>query len=658
MIDFKTHRSPHLIFQEIGHFSCKWSPDGFWGKRSELCLKATIPSIRDSLNNLKNSAVFKNFITAANSGKGEFYGVYWSDGDCYKFLESLSYFFASTGDKNLELELDEHISNIANAQEADGYINTQIQLLGEDRWNYRPYHEDYNLGHLFTSASVHHLITGKTNFLNIAIKAADCLIKRFRDDSKAAAIFGWNPSHLMGLIDLYRATENPAYLNMVAFFINVRGTEDVPPCRPEHSIDTNEQNQMGIPLKDENVAVGHAVTAAYLYCGGADLFSENGDKELFEALQKIWDNIATSKVYVTGAIGVHHSGTSTRGDKINRQSDDGDRVHEAFGMEYRLPNSTAYNETCANIGNAMFSYRMLMITGESKYADMMETVMYNSGLSGNSIDGERFCYTNPLEWRGQNHTMLSNDTHERWKTFTCFCCPPQVGRTIAKIHSWAYSLSNDGVVFNLYGSNVLKTALINGEEIEIRQSTNYPWEGEIIVNVDKAPKSEATLSFRIPTWANEAQVILNKEPVNEKIECGQFFHLKRSWQDNDEIKLIFTLKPRMIRSHPFVEETRNQVAIAYGPVIYCLESIDIPNNHPIENILIPKDFKPEASYQSDLLGGIVALEGKVFVQGQEAKNLYQDYNPNDRSSVSVKMIPYYAWNNRGEPSMSVWLPLA
>jgi DUF1680 family protein len=626
---------------------------GFWAKYFKLSKDHIIPSTWEAMNNPINSAVFTNFYITAELKDGEQLGVDWGDGDCYKWMEALSYVYGTTGDEKTLDVLDELISVIAQAQAPDGYLCTQIQLNPEkERWSRRSHHELYNIGHLFTSAAIHYEATGKDNFLNIAVKLADYLYTVFAPRPPELAHYGWNPSNIMGLVDLYRVTNDQRYLELAGIFVDMRGsgTDPVVKVRQDHFIREHrgDQNQDRIPLRDEIYAVGHAVTAMYLYSGAADVYAETGESELLEALERIWNDVVYNKMYITGAVGAYHQGISIRGDA----------VHEAFGRPYELPNATAYNETCANIGNAMFSWRLLNITSEAKYADIIERVIYNSGLSPVSIDGEHFFYTNPLRFYGKDHHLLSSDEYERWHTYKCYCCPTQVARSTAWMNKWAYSFSEDSVWVNIYSGNVLEKSLDLGSTLMLEMETDYPWDGRVLLKVSEAPDRDFAIRLRIPEWAKGTIVKINDSSFDGEITPGSYLGLKRVWNSGDVITIEFPMEVRLVQSHHLMAENRNHIAVIRGPVVYCLESVDLPEGVKVSEIHFPNNIRVRETFDRDMLGGVTVLEMdavRVIYNGDEA--LYKSYIPPTKENVSIKMIPYYAWANRGITEMSVWMPL-
>ncbi|PIY40274.1 MAG: hypothetical protein COZ06_28350, partial [Armatimonadetes bacterium CG_4_10_14_3_um_filter_66_18] len=354
------------------------------------------------------------------------------------------------------------------------------------------------------------------------------------------------------------------------------------------------------------------------------------------------------KLYVTGAVGAYHHGVSSRHDM----------VHEAFGREYELPNRTAYNETCANIGNAMWGKRLLELTGDAKYADVMEQVLYNSALSAMDVDGTRFCYTNPLA-RQRDGAMLSNDTPERWFVHQCYCCPPQVARTLASVHEWAYSVSDAGVWVHLYGGSVLDAELPGKGRIRLTQETDYPWDGQVTIRIEEAPAGACGIMLRLPGWADGAGIAINGTPAEVAPQPGTYAVLDREWIAGDEIVLTLPLRVRLVESHPLVEETCNQVAVMRGPIVYCLESVDLPAGVAIHEVRVPRALELTPRHDAQLLGGVTVLEGQArrLAAGDWEGRLYRDLAPGEGDPVALRLIPYYAWNNRGPVEMRVWLPL-
>jgi DUF1680 family protein len=634
----------------LAHDAVRWTR-GFWADRFQLCRETILPSMRQAMDDPDNAAWFGNFCVAAGLQEGTHQGTFWSDGDCYKWMEAAAHVYGITHDADLDRALDELIEVIAQAQDPDGYICTQIQLTDRERWQRRNHHELYNMGHLLTSACVHHQVTGKDSFLVVATRLADYLYDLFASRPRKLVHYGWNPSNIMGLVDLYRTTDDLRYLELAQVFVDMRGAapEDFSRIPGWVLRDGGDQNQDRVPLRKETQAVGHGVTATYLWCGAADVYAETGELVLLEALERIWDDVTTNKLYVTGALGALHHGASPRGDP----------VHEAFGLPYQLPNATAYNETCTNIGNAMWNWRLLNLTAKACYADGMEQVIYNSMLSPMSADGTRFFYTNPLRWYGCEHQPLSHDAHERWFTHDCYCCPPQVARSIARLHNWAYSLSGEGVWVHLYGGSHLETELPDGEPLVLVQDTRYPWRGAIEITLERAPSELFSVMLRIPGWADGAEIHINGGPADTQVRPGRYAKLERVWSAGDVIELSLPMQTRLLVAHPKVEETRNQVAVARGPVVYCLESADLADGVDLAEVYVPREIEWTPRYDAELLGGIAVLKGQAcrFRTRPDQGSLYHTLEDVALEPLPITLIPYYAWANRGIGKMSVWLPL-
>jgi len=647
----QAEHGPHVKLRSISPTEVRWT-DGFWAARFDQCRRVVTPSLWRVMQLSDNAATFNDLRMAGGvTPKDKPGGTKWSDGDCHKCIETMAHLFQVTGDEKLDQRMDEAIAWVAKAQEPDGYLSSWVQLRGVDRWADLRNHELYNMGHLMTAACVHHRATGKDNYLEIATRTGDYLYDLFSPRPKELAHFGFNPSNVMGAVDLYRTTRNPKYLKLAGIFVDMRGS----------ATGGSNQNQAAIRLRKEQEAVGHCVTATYLWCGAADVYAETGEKALLEALDRLWQDVTRHKMYVTGGVAALHHGELSRR-TLRRWPRDS--VHEAFGAEYQLPNRTAYNETCANIGNAMWNWRMLGLTGEAKYADLMERVLYNSMLSAIGLDGTDFFYTNPLRRSGPDVPLESNDSAARWPDTTpkspvhCYCCPPNVARTLAKLHGWAYSVSADAVWVNLYGGNNLQTELPNGSPVRLTQKTDYPWDGKVTIQVQQAPADPVALMLRIPGWTTDAAVAVNGKPVDAKLTPGTYAAIRRQWSPGDVVELDLPMDVVFLQAHPLVEETRNQVAVMRGPIVYCLESPDLPEGVAVDDvaILAAVDWTPR--WDQDLLHGVTVLEGEARVRQPRdwTNRLYQRWRPEGDRRIPVRLIPYYAWANRGVSEMTVWLP--
>jgi DUF1680 family protein len=623
---------------------------GFWGDRFQLCSESIIPDMEQALEDPANGAYLGNFRRAVGLEEGGHRATNWSDGDCYKWLEAQAWLYAVTRDPKVDVKMDYWIDLIARTQAKDGYIGTQTQLNpNKERWGARVYHELYNHGHLMTAAAVHYQATGKDSFLAVAEKLAAYLETVFGPRPKELADYGWNPSNIMGLVDLYRVTGNKRWLDLAGVFVDIRGTKSGPSSRwglPENTDDPHpgDQNQNRVPVRNETKAVGHAVTGIYLWAGAADVYAETGDRSLLKALRAIWTDMVERKMYVTGAVGAYHHGVSDRYDL----------VHEAFGREYELPLRDAYNETCANISNAMWNRRMMQITGEAQFGDVMERVLYNAGISGMQLDGRAFCYCNPLR-RQHGTPLLDHDSPKRLKTMTCYCCPPSVARLIAKSAWWAYGVSQDAVWINLYGEGTLDTQLPGGEAVELHQESDFPWDGTVTITIDAAPTSPIDLRLRIPAWADGAAIAVNGANAS-KVDAGQYASIKRTWKAGDTVCLTLPMQPRLVAANPLVESVWGQAAVLRGPVVYCAESMDLPEGVALSNVRLPRDAAWQIERRFDLLGGVTLLRTQArSVTPPRGDGLYRPLTSGQGRKFPLTLIPYYAWNNREETEMSVWL---
>lgn len=645
-----TSASPHVKFRTIDLDAARWV-GGFWGDRWELNRRVTVPTMKQVLELPDNSASFHNLRVAAGLVPGKFNGNNWSDGDCYKWIEAAASVYALTRDPELDRQMDEAIAVIAKAQAPDGYISTQIQLTSVKRWTDVKYHELYNMGHLLTAACIHHRMTGKDNFLAVARRCADYLCSVFEPQPKELAHFGFNPSNIMGAAELYRTTGDRRYLRLADIFVTMRGSQPGGP----------EQNQAKVPLRKETEAVGHAVTAAYLWCGAADVYAETGEAALLTALERLWTDVTTRKMYLTGGTAALHNGESFRTQRKGKA----ESVHEAFGMPYQLPNRTAYNETCANIGNAMWNWRLLLLTGEARYADVMERVFYNSMLSAIGLEGNDYFYSNPLRRAGKDVPLLHNDSATRWPNTTraspvyCFCCPPSLARTFAQLQTYAYGLSPDAVWVHLYGSGRLATKLPGGAPVALTQQTDYPWDGKITLRLEQVPSTEMAVRLRIPAWVTAPVVKINGATITQAVQPGSYCEVRRRWSAGDTVELDLPMEVAVMESHPLVEENRNHVAIMRGPLVYCLEDKDLPPGVAIEDVRLERAGRWTVRHDPQLLRGVTVLETKArrVPRASHVDALYRRAPEGNASSIPLRLIPYYAWNNRGESPMSVWLPV-
>lgn len=615
----QTGASPHARLKPVGvrEVSLK---TGLLAERYQTNITAGISA---GWKQLWESHTIPNFYVASGQRPGKVEGPRYIDSDGYKWLEGACWAYAQTHDSNLKAWIDEFVDVIAAAQEEDGYVNTHF--MGERKslrfTDLNHAHEIYCFGHLTQAAVAHHRVTGEDKLLGVARRFADLLYRLFGPDGKWGTC--GHPEAEMALVELYRETGEQRYLVLASRMIDARGRK--PPV-----LDGSAYLLDHAPLREQKEAVGHAVRALYLYAGATDLYLETGERALFEALQTLWHDVFTRKVYITGGLGARYDG-------------------EAFGAPYELPNLRAYAETCAAIAGFMWNWRLLHVQPEARYADAMEVALYNGILSGVSLDGTRYFYMNPLESRGG---------YERQAWFGCACCPPNVHRTLASLPAYLYSLDDSTVYVHLYASSELNTRLPNGQPVQLQVETNYPWSGEISLRVSQG---RYRLALRIPGWAGSVDLRVNSEMV--EAPPGTYVVLERDWQAGDTVELSLPMPIQVMRANPRVEEDRSSGALMRGPVVYCVEEEDAPGVNLMELYLPSSTSGLTAAYDGSLLGGVVAITGTALVDtvNRSEQPLYvpvSAYVAPKWRERTVRWIPYYAWANRGAGAMKVWLPLA
>lgn len=645
-------QSPYTKLHSLNMNDVIWT-EGFWAEKFDVCKNMMVPFMWEILNNPDVSHSFRNFEIAAGKKEGVHSGPPFHDGDFYKWFESAAMVYSITKDKKLDELMDKIIATIAQAQREDGYIHTPVNIEQRQHpekkkeFAERLDFETYNLGHLMTAACVHYRATGKTNMLVLAKKATDYLYGFYKRSSPELARNAICPSHYMGVIEMYRTTNEPRYLELAKSLIEIRKMVEK----------GTDHNQDRIPFRDQSSAIGHAVRANYLYAGVADVFAETGDTSLLNPLELIWDDLVHRKMYITGGCGALYDGISPDGSTYEPSNIQ--QVHQAYGRDYQLPNIAAHNESCANIGNMMWNWRMLQINGDARYADIMEQTLYNSILSSVSLDGKRFFYTNPLcVNKDLPYTLRWSKDREEYISL-CNCCPPNVVRTVAEVSNYAYSTSDKGLWCHLYSGNKLSTKLKNGSTIELEQQTDYPWDGDINITMNKVPKDAFSLFLRIPSWCHSAQLQVNGIPVQTLVNPGSYAEINRKWKKSDHIELTLPMEAKLIESNPLVEESRNQIAVKRGPVVYCLESPDMAEDMRIFDVAISTktNFKPVKITLAN--SHITALTGEATIISEKnwSNQLYREVSDNQTKTIPIQLIPYYTWNNRGKSEMTVWIPV-
>jgi DUF1680 family protein len=588
--------------------------DDFWQPRRDANRTRTIPTQHAKL---ESSGALGNFRRAVGKQDGPFVGFIFADSDVYKWLEAAASVIATDPDPALDRQMDDVIATVATAQRPDGYLNTHFALDKADlRYtNIKDAHELYCAGHLFQAAVAHHRATGKTNLLDIATRFADHLAATFGPGGRLVA-----PGHEeveMALVELARTTGRSDYTSLAARFIGARG-QNLAGGDPYH--------QDHVPFADLAEVTGHAVRAVYLACGAADVVAETGEPAFLAPLERQWHNMIARRSYVTGGIGARHD-------------------LESFGVDYELPNSRAYTETCAAVGSVMWAHRMLALAGDARYADVMEWTLYNGVLPGLSLDGEHYFYENPL---------ADDGTHRRKAWFGCACCPPNVARLLAQLPGYFYATSDGAVWVHLYAAGTVTLSIPNGPAVTIHVATRYPWDGTVEITVDA--DIEFTLHLRIPAWCESgATAAINGHPVPTPTP-GTYLALHRTWAAGDVVRLDLPMPVRHIESHPHVTENAGRIAVARGPIVYCVESPDVAD------LAIPTDAEWTPTWHPDLLGGVVTLTTTAHLRRPTdwPDTLYRTARPATPTVTPTKVnaIPYYAWANRAADPMRVWLPLA
>jgi hypothetical protein len=626
----------------------KVTPGTFWGQRLQASRDVTVPL---AFSKCESEGRYKNFENAAAHLKDpskvfKVNGVGYSfdDTDPYKTIEGASYILQTYPDKKLAHYVDSVIDIIGSAQEPDGYLYTARtqnpadphHWAGEKRWVKEEdlSHELYNLGHMIEGAVAHYQATGSKKFLDIARRFADVVCKEVGPNPGQACVVPGHQIAEMALARLYLATGEKKYLDEAKFLLDYRGKTTI----------VHDYSQAHKPVVEQDEAVGHAVRAAYMYAGMADVAALTGDESYVKAVDRIWDNIVTKKLYITGGIGATSSG-------------------EAFGPNYYLPNMSAYCETCAAIGNVYVNYRLFLLHGESKYYDVLERTLYNGLISGVSLDGGGFFYPNPLESMGQ---------HQRQAWFGCACCPSNICRFIPSLPGYVYAVKDKNVYVNLFLANQT-TLNVGGKKVGLTQQTQYPWDGDIAITVNQNATGQFAMKIRIPGWVRgkvvptdlysysdnkrlSATCSVNGNAIDVTPSADGYLTIDRKWKKGDVVRLHFDMEPRTVRANENVEADRGMVAVERGPLVYCVEAID--NDFDIMGVLLNQE--PRFDVQANQDFSIKAADGahtyKLTTLTTDAQSLLFDKQGRlTTKDVRLKMIPYYAWCHRGSGNMKVWL---
>ncbi len=591
-----------------------------------------------------------------NPDNDKFYGFVFQDTDFSKWIEAVGYSLTQHPDAELEKTADEAIDVVCAAQLENGYLDTYYIINGMDRafTNLRDHHELYCLGHLVEGAVAYYQATGKDKLLKAAARFADYVADYFGTEEGKCNGYPGHEIAEMALVRLYEVTGNEKYLELSKYFVNQRGTEpryfdkenekmamlDGRPYKPDTNPNRYDYYQAHKPVRQQEEAVGHAVRAVYLYSGMADVARLTQDDSLFDACERLWNNIVNEKLYITGGIGGTHMG-------------------EAFSFPYDLPNDTAYSETCAAIGLAFFARRMLEIKPDSKYADVMEQALYNTVLSGMAQDGKSFFYVNPLEvvpeaCHKDHRKFHVKSVRQKW--FGCACCPPNIARIVSSIASYAYTENEDTLWVHLYMGSVLSKQ-VGDRTLDIQVETQMPWEGKATARIHADSAVDATLAFRIPGWCKEADRKLSVTGEKHQEVKDGYVYLTGTWTDGDVVELEFPMEVQVKAASARVRENIGKVAFTRGPITYCMEEADNGDSLHMLKInakLLASDIKIGST---DALGHkMITLQVPGLRQkAMEEMSLYTEYIPYKEEEVTLTFIPYYAWNNRGEGEMSVWV---
>jgi DUF1680 family protein len=608
--------------------------DDFWSGRIETNRTVTIPF---GFKKCEEEGRIRNFAKAGGLMEGKYEGkMPFDDTDVYKIIEGASYSLTIHPDKELEKYIDDIIDKIAAAQEEDGYLTTWKTIDANTtpaswvkpgpRWyNLGASHELYNAGHMYEAAYAHYRATGKKNFLNVALKNADLIAEVFGPRKKLTP-----PGHQIietGLLKLYRATNDKKYLDLAKFFLDQRGNAAGHKLYGAYSQDHK-------PVTEQDEAVGHAVRAVYMYAAMTDIAGMMNDSAYRSAVEKIWDNVVSKKIYITGGLGAKHEG-------------------EAFGDNYELPNKTAYNETCAAIGSVYWNNRMFLLTGDAKYIDVLERTLYNGLISGVSLSGNLFFYPNCLLSDGKYKFNQGSLTRKPW--FDCSCCPSNVIRFIPSVPNYIYAHKDDCLYVNLFIAGKADVEM-NKTSVEISQETDYPWDGKVVIKVNPKNSESFAVNVRIPGWAvgkpmpsdlysylsenpEKVTLKLNGEPIDIKTDKG-YAVIDRKWSKGDTIELDLPMPIRRVIANENVKDDIGKTALVRGPIVYCAEWVD--NDNKVLDMVVPDNAEFQTQYKKDLLNGLTVITGDIL-----------DESGNERKLTA---IPYYAWSHRGPGEMTVWLP--
>ena len=614
--------------------------NGFWSKRRRTNVISSIPSMHDEL---VAHGRMDNFLRLEGRSSAPQKGPVYSDSDIYKWTEAVGFALQTADHSELRKTTDAMIREVVAAQEPSGYLDTYyvgdkkpLRMLYETQ---ETGHELYNIGHLLQGAIAYYRATGDRTLLDAGIRFIDnFLLPNYGPGKDQKGIVAGHPEIEMALIELYRTTGKRQYVDLAGYILH--GDPRIP-LRPRQIV----YMFCGIPFTSRTKLEGHAVRAMYACCGATDYYLETGDQTYWHTLNTLWQDLNSHQLYVTGGVGAREAG-------------------EAFGDAYELPNARAYGESCAAIGNMMWNWRMLAATGEARFTDVIERALYNGINSGMSLDGTTYCYRNPLAFDPSADSSDRHDPegHIRNPWYDTTCCPPNLERTFASLPGYFYSTSSDGVYVHLYDNSEMDWRLHDGNALKIQQRTNYPWDGDIKITVSPAKPSEFVMYVRIPGWSAKNIVKVNGEEISGA-KPGSYLAIRRNWSANDVIELSFDMTTQLIKANPAVAEDRGRVAFQRGPIVYCMEHLDQADSQHGMNLnyfTARLSANTTTRFDPDLLNGIMVLDhpGTITLSSAD-KELYYSATEAEKVEVTpttLRLIPYYAWANRGPAGMQVWIP--
>jgi uncharacterized protein len=622
-----TSRSPHARWRTLPLNAVSLA-NGFWSARQAVNAER---SLAHGYRMLERAGSLQNLRLAGQRANAGFQGLLFQDSDVYKWLEAVGYQSALGLSSDLQAKADVTIELVRSAQAEDGYLNSYYQVVApESRWTNLPHgHELYCAGHLIQAAIALQRCAGDARLLDVARRFADYIDAVFGPVKRLGT--PGHPEIEMALVELYRETGERRYLELASFFVDQRGRGLLGPS----PLGGRAYYQDHLPVRESSTLEGHAVRALYLATGVADIYLETGEAELLDALEKQWLDLVARKLYVTGGAGSRHDG-------------------ESFGQPYELPNEAAYTETCAAIASIMWSWRMLLASGEARFADLIERTLYNGFLSGVSLDGEGFFYVNPLLSRA------GAEAGARQPWYRCACCPPNVMRLLASLGHYFATVSDAGLQIHQYASGTIEAALVPGRTVGVRVETDYPWHGLVRLTVMQTDDLPWELRVRLPGWCTAPDVRVADEALDVSGSTADYVAIERVWRTGERVEVRLPMPPRLLEANPRLEAAHDSVAIERGPLIYCIEQCD----HPTADVLavqIDGTAPLDVSRPPDVLGGVSVVRGSglasdvgVWGDGELYRPVAHGRRP--PRAVSLTAVPYYAWGNREPGSMRVWIP--